>query len=260
MHAHLVPTSPRSSAMRERLRYAIAACASLGSAAMRFSARAAIVLAAGLLVAATEPALAAKPRSERPASVILVLGDSISAGYGLEAGQGWVDLLAARLHRDGYPERVVNASISGDTTAGGRARLPALLHEYRPAVVIVELGANDGLRGSDLSAMRSNLDAMVKDAQAARARVLILGMKMPPNYGPAYTREFDAIFADVARARNAALVPWLFDGFGTDLAQFQADHIHPLAAAEPRILDNVWPALRPLIGKRVDAAPRGSAR
>jgi acyl-CoA thioesterase-1 len=135
-----------------------------------------------------------------------------------------------------------------------------LLREYRPAIVILELGANDGLRGSDLSMTRSNLDAMVKDAQAARARVLVLGMKVPPNYGPAYTREFDAIFADVARARNAALVPWLFDGFGADLTQFQADHIHPLAAAEPRILDNVWPALLPLIGKRADAAPRRSAR
>lgn len=247
MHARHVHLPPRLRARSERPRWDI-------------TARALVVFAAGLLIATAEPAVAAKPRTERPAPVILVVGDSISAGYGLEAGQGWVELLAARLRRDGHPERVVNASISGDTTAGGRARLPALLREYRPAIVILELGANDGLRGSDLSMTRSNLDAMVKDAQAARARVLVLGMKVPPNYGPAYTREFDAIFADVARARNAALVPWLFDGFGTDLAQFQADHIHPLAAAEPRILDNVWPALLPLIGKRADAAPRRSAR
>ena len=215
---------------------------------------------ATLLLAATHFAVAVKPHAGVAEPVILVVGDSISAGYGLEAGQGWVDLLAARLRHGGYPQRVVNASISGDTTAGGRARLPALLRQYRPAIVILELGANDGLRGSDLAAMRGNLDAMVKEAQEAGARVLVLGMKMPPNYGPAYTREFGSIFAEVAHARNASLVPWLFDGFGTDLSQFQADHIHPVAAAEPRILDNVWPALLPLIGERADAARRRGTR
>lgn len=203
----------------------------------------------GLFATAPPPAGAAPLPGERTAPVILIVGDSISAGYGLEAGQGWVDLLAARLRREGFPQRVVNASISGDTTAGGRARLPPLLREYRPAIVVVELGGNDGLRGSDLAATRANLAAIVKDAQAARAQVLLLGMKLPPNYGPSYVRDFDAMFADVARARGAVLVPWLFAGFGENLALFQPDRIHPLAAAQPQILDNVWPELAPLLAK-----------
>ena len=182
--------------------------------------------------------------------VLLVVGDSISAGYGLAKGQGWVDLLAARLAQQGRHERVINASISGDTTAGGRARLAALLREHRPAIVVIELGGNDALRGGDLEATRANLDAMVAAVQAAHARPLILGMKIPPNYGASYSRAFDALFADVAKARRVPLVPYLFEGFGDDLALFQADRVHPSAAAQPRILDNVWPALAPLFARK----------
>ena len=188
--------------------------------------------------------------AQAPAAVLLVLGDSISASYGLAKGEGWVDLLAARLEEKGYRERVVNASISGDTTAGGRARLPALLREHRPSIVVIELGGNDALRGGNLQATRENLDAMVAAVQAARAKPLIVGMKVPPNYGASYARTFDGLFTEVAKARRAPVVPYVFEGFGEDLAQFQADRIHPGAAAQARILDNVWPALVPLLTRR----------
>jgi acyl-CoA thioesterase I len=181
--------------------------------------------------------------------VLLVVGDSVSAGYGLASGEGWVELLASKLKAEGYPQRVVNASISGDTTAGGRTRLPPLLKQHRPAVVVIELGGNDALRGGNLGATRANLDAMVAAAQAAGAKVLIVGMQLPPNYGPAYVKQFGALFDDVAKERKAAIVPYVFDGFGDDLAQFQADRIHPTAAAQARILANVWPALTPLLRK-----------
>jgi acyl-CoA thioesterase I len=184
------------------------------------------------------------------APLLLVVGDSVSAGYGLAAGESWVDLLAAKLKAEGYPQRVINASISGDTTAGGRTRLPALLKQHRPAVVVIELGGNDALRGGNLAATRANLDAMVAAAQDAGAKVLVVGMQLPPNYGPTYVRQFAAMFADVAKARNAAVVPYVFEGFGEDLAQFQPDRIHPVAAAQPRILANIWPALAPLLRKR----------
>ena len=203
------------------------------------------VLACVVLVA---PASAA-PAQPKAAPVLLVVGDSISAGYGLAPGEGWVDRLAARLRDRGYRERVVNASISGDTTAGGRARLPALLREHRPSIVVIELGGNDALRGGSLDATRANLDAMVKAAKDAHAKVLLVGMQVPPNYGAAYARRFEALFADVATSNRVALVPYLFAGFAEDLAQFQADRIHPKAEAEPRILDNVWPALLPLLRK-----------
>ena len=184
------------------------------------------------------------------APVVLVLGDSISAGYGLAQGEGWVTLLSQRLAHDGYRERVVNASISGDTTAGGRARLPALLAEHRPSIVVIELGGNDALRGGNLDATRANLDAIVVAVQAAHAKPLIVGITVPPNYGATYARRFEALFTDVAKARRAALVPYVFAGFGDDLAQFQADRIHPTAAAQARMLDNVWPALAPLLARR----------
>jgi acyl-CoA thioesterase-1 len=205
----------------------------------------AFVLACILLAA---PAFAATP-PPKAAPLLLVVGDSISAGYGLAPGESWVDLLATRLHEHGYRERVVNASISGDTTAGGRARLPALLREHRPAIVVIELGGNDALRGGNLDATRANLDAIVDAALGAHAKVLLLGMQVPPNYGSAYARRFEMLFADVAKAKRVAVVPYLFAGFGDDLAQFQLDRIHPKAEAEPRILDNVWPALLPLLGK-----------
>ena len=181
--------------------------------------------------------------------VLLVVGDSVSAGYGLSSGQGWVDLLGKKLATEGYKYRVVNASISGDTTAGGRARLPALLAQHKPAVVIVELGGNDALRGGRLATTRENLDAMVAASQRAGAKVLVLGMEIPPNYGPAYAREFKDAFATVATARKVPLVPSLFAGFGEDLALFQADRIHPTAQAQARLLDNVWPQLVALLRK-----------
>ena len=194
-------------------------------------------------------AIAVGARAAVAPQVLLVVGDSISAGYGLPKGSGWVDLLAARIEAQRLPFRVVNASITGDTTAGGRARLPALLAQHRPAVVVVELGGNDGLRGGSLKATRDNLDAMVGDVQKAGARALLVGMRLPPNYGPAYTREFDALFAEVAHSRRAAFVPFLFAGFGESDEWFQPDRIHPTMAAQTMLLDNVWPALAPLLGK-----------
>jgi acyl-CoA thioesterase-1 len=194
-------------------------------------------------------ALASAGARAADAPVLLVVGDSISAGYGLSAGEVWVDLLASRLGDSGYRYRVVNASVSGDTTAGGRARMPALLKQHRPAVVVVELGGNDALRGGNLLATRSNLDTLVKDAQAAGATVLIACMQLPPNYGPAYVRQFNALFGDVAKERKAALVPYVFEGFGEDLSHFQPDRIHPTAAAQRKILDNVWPTLVTLLRK-----------
>ena len=182
------------------------------------------------------------------APVVLVVGDSISAGYGLPSGAGWVALLQKKLSEAHFPHRVVNASISGDTTAGGRDRLPALLKQHRPAVTVIELGGNDGLRGGSLDAMRDNLDAMIVEAQKAGSRALVVGIRLPPNYGPAYTQRFAAIFADVARAHKAAVVPFLFEGFGENNAMFQPDGIHPTAAVQGKLLDNVWPELEPLLG------------
>jgi len=202
----------------------------------------------GLLVAAL--ALAATPRAhaDTAAPVLLVVGDSVSAAYGLPAGTGWVELLGVRLAANHFPHRVVNASVTGDTSAGGRARLPALLARHKPAIVVLELGGNDGLRGGNLAATRDNLAAMVAAVKQAGAKVLIVGMKVPPNYGPAYVREFDALFASVAKAQKVPLVPFFFEGFGERNEMFQPDRIHPSIAAQPLLLDNVWPALRPLLG------------
>lgn len=182
--------------------------------------------------------------------VILVVGDSLSAEYGLPAGTGWVALLQQRLAAQKRPHRVVNASISGDTTAGGRSRLPAALRTHKPAIVILELGGNDALRGLPLASTRDNLQAMVKAAQAAGAKVLIAGMQVPPNYGAAYGREFAELFAQVAKPARAALVPFLLKGVADRpdaMDWFQPDRIHPLAKAHPQMLDNVWDALKPLL-------------
>jgi acyl-CoA thioesterase I len=192
-------------------------------------------------------AIGAEPLRAADAPALLVVGDSISAGFGLASGEGWVNLLIAKLKAEGFGYRVVNASISGDTTAGGRARLPALLKQHHPAIVVIELGGNDALRGGDLATTRANLDAMVSSAQSADAKVLIVGMQLPPNYGAAYVREFNALFGEVAKNHKTAIVPFVFNGFGDDLSQFQADRVHPTAAAQSRILANVWPALRPLL-------------
>jgi acyl-CoA thioesterase-1 len=186
--------------------------------------------------------------AQAAAPVILIVGDSISAGYGLPAGAGWTTLLQQRLEAEHFLHRVVNASSSGDTTAGGRARLAALLARHHPAVTIIELGGNDGLRGGNLDALRGNLDAMAAMAQKAGSQVLLVGMRLPPNYGPAYVQRFDATFADVAKARKIALVPFMFDGFGENNTLFQPDRVHPTATAQPKLLDNVWRELRPLLG------------
>lgn len=208
----------------------------------RHARRAAIAIAIGL-------ATVAPVRADPNASVLLVVGDSLSAGYGIAKGTGWVDLLTARIDAQRLPWRIVNASISGDTTAGGRARLPSLLAQHKPAVVIVELGANDGLRGGNLRSTKDNLDAMIAAVRKSGAKPIVIGMKLPPNYGPAYTREFDALFGEVARANNAALVPFFFAGFAESEEWFQQDRVHPTAAAQSKLLDNVWPVLSPLLAK-----------
>jgi acyl-CoA thioesterase-1 len=186
--------------------------------------------------------------AQAAAPVILIVGDSISAGYGLPAGAGWPALLQQRLAAEHFPHRVVNASISGDTTAGGRARLSGLLEANRPAITVIELGGNDGLRGGNLDAMAGNLDAMTAAAQKAGSRVLIVGIRVPPNYGGDYGRRFAAIYAEVAAKHKTALVPFFFEGFGDDNSMFQPDRIHPVATAQTKLLDNVWTVLKPMLG------------
>ncbi len=186
------------------------------------------------------------------ATTILVVGDSLSAEYGLQRGTGWVALLEKRLAAERIRAQVVNASISGETTAGGRTRLPALLRERKPDVVILELGANDALRGLPLESTQANLAAMAHAAAQAGARVLIVGMQVPPNYGRRYSDQFAALFATVAHAEGAALVPFMLKGVADAAhaeALFQPDRIHPLASAHPTILANIWPTLRTLLPK-----------
>jgi acyl-CoA thioesterase-1 len=201
----------------------------------------------GLAVAAAGES-AAKTSSRR--GPLLVVGDSLSAEYGLARGSGWVALLQQRLAREKIAIDVVNASISGDTTSGGRSRLPALLAQHKPGIVIIELGGNDALRGLPLNMTQANLLAMVQAAKAAGASVLLLGMQLPPNYGQKYAQDFANLFASVAKAEGAALVPLFLagvaDGSDTD-KMFQPDRIHPNAQAQPRMLENVWPGLKPLL-------------
>lgn len=186
--------------------------------------------------------------------VLLVLGDSLSAEYGLPRDTGWVKLLAdklAALERGGGAQySVVNASISGETTSGGRTRLPALLAQHRPAIVVIELGGNDALRGLPLAVMRENLNAMVTASRKAGARVLLVGVRVPPNYGRDYTERFFGMFAEVAREQKAALAPFLLDGFADNWDLFQGDRIHPTVKAQQKMLDNVWPHLAPLLATR----------
>jgi acyl-CoA thioesterase I len=186
-----------------------------------------------------------RARADQP--VILVFGDSLSAGYGLPSGSGWVHLLQQRLQRDKYNYRVVNASISGETTVGGRNRLADALEQYRPRIVILELGANDGLRGQSVQTMQDNLAHLVQVSQAAGAKVVLVGMQIPPNYGPDYTKKFRAAFATVARQTGAALVPFLMEGFADRREMFQPDGVHPTVEAQQTMLNNIWPKLRPLL-------------
>ena len=207
---------------------------------------AAAALAAGLAAPAAHAQTASQP-SGSAARTLLVVGDSLSAEYGLARGTGWVPLLAKRMSEQ-YPNyRVVNASISGDTTSGGVARLPALLERHRPSIVVLELGSNDALRGLSLQMTEQNLRGMAQRARQAGARVLIVGMQIPPNYGRDYTQRFAALFPAVAKAEQAGLVPFLMDGMAADRAMFQADGIHPNEQAQPALLDNVWAALRPML-------------
>jgi len=184
-----------------------------------------------------------------PARIILVVGDSLSAAYGIPVEQGWVALLQQRLDAGDYPYRLVNASISGDTTANARARLPAALAEHAPAVVMLALGGNDGLRGLSLAEMKTNLVAMIEDARAAGARVLLIGVQLPPNYGPRYTQGFEAIYRELAADCELSLLPSLVDGIGTERALMQADGLHPNVDAQPLIRDRIWTALLPLLDR-----------
>jgi len=184
--------------------------------------------------------------SGKPA-VILVFGDSLSAEYGLPRNTGWVKLLSDRLAKEAPQYSVVNASISGETTSGGRTRLPQLLQQHRPAVVVLQLGANDGLRGLPLKSMGENLAAMIRSSRSAGARVLLIGVRIPPNYGREYSERFAGAFAQLARDEKVALVPFLLEGFAENLDYFQDDRIHPNERAQPRMLDAVWPQLAPLL-------------
>lgn len=181
------------------------------------------------------------------AATIMVWGDSLSAGYGLKAGEAWPTLLQTRLEAQGFRHRVVNGSVSGETSAGGRSRLPAALAQHKPDIVILELGANDGLRGLPPNLLAQNLEAMIAESGKVGAKVLLIGMQMPPNYGPAYTRRFSQTFADVARDTNTPLVPFLLEGFGDRAELFLPDGIHPTAAAQHIILDTVWAGLHPML-------------
>jgi acyl-CoA thioesterase I len=196
-------------------------------------------------------AQAQTPSSSAP--VVLIVGDSLSAEYGLRRGSGWVALLQAEIDRQGPAARVVNASISGDTTSGGRSRLAALLRQHRPQVVVIELGGNDALRGLPLTMTQDNLSDMTRQAKAAGARVLLLGMEMPPNYGTQYSEAFKRVYTQVAKTQSVALVPFFLTGVADakdPLALFQSDRIHPNEQAQPIMMRNVWPALRRLLASR----------
>jgi acyl-CoA thioesterase-1 len=208
--------------------------------------RSILILLCVWLAAAPGPAGGAP--AQQP--VLLVYGDSLSAGYGVAVEKGWVSLLTSRLQQQGYGFRVVNASVSGETTTGGLARLPHALAVHRPSIVILELGANDGLRGLPLDTTHSNLDAMLSLAKADGRTVVLLGMQMPPNYGERYTQGFAALYPDAARRHHAALVPFMLSGVADHPALMQADGLHPNERGHAVVLDNVWPVLKPLLVKK----------
>lgn len=196
------------------------------------------------------------PLAARSAQTILVMGDSISTGYGLPVDAGWVHLLRQRIEKLAPNYRVVNASISGETAAGGRRRIEAALEQHRPDVVVLELGGNDGLRGARIESLQADLDAMITASLKRKARVVLVGMRMPPNYGTDYVNRFERIYADLASKHRVALVPFLFEGFGERHDMFQSDGIHPTRAAQPLMLETVWKALEPLVTKRQSAPAR----
>ena len=199
-----------------------------------------LTVVAFLTLAATASAYSA-PKN------VLVVGDSLSAEYGIARGAGWVALLEQKLKAEKIAAKVVNASISGETTSGGRARLPALIKQHRPDIVVIELGANDGLRGLPVPSAEANLRAMIAMAQENKARVLLVGMRMPPNYGRAYTERFFTMFETVAKSTRSSLVPFMLDGVADKPTLFQQDRLHPTAQAHPIILKNIWPQFSALI-------------
>lgn len=203
------------------------------------------VIGVGLLLGGLGAAQAAAPKT------VLVLGDSLSAAHNIPVESGWVNLLDGRLRNMVPMWTAVNASISGETSLSGRLRLPALLQKYHPAVLVLELGANDGLQGLPLPALRDNLAAMIAMAQKRQIRVLLLGIELPVNYGPQYRDGLRAIYADLARTRHVALVPFLLDGVALDPALMQDDGLHPVASAEPKVLETVWRQLQPLLQNHV---------
>ena len=192
--------------------------------------------------------LAALPAAAR-AATILVFGDSLSAGYGIAQDRAWAHLLEKRLRDEGFNYKVANASISGETTTGGASRIAGALTAHKPQIVVLELGANDGLRGQSVEVIKRNLDAMIEASRRAKAEVLLVGMRLPPNYGTAYTEKFQQVYADLARSRKTAFVPFLFDGFAEDARMFQSDRVHPTAEAQAIMLDTVWKGLKPLLRK-----------
>ncbi|CRM41779.1 MULTISPECIES: arylesterase [Pseudomonas] len=181
------------------------------------------------------------------AGTVLIVGDSISAGFGLDTRKGWVALLEQRLKQEGFDDKVVNASISGDTSAGGLARLPAALAAHKPDVVVIELGGNDGLRGQPPAQLKQNLASMIQASQDSGAKVLLLGMQIPPNYGKRYVDAFARVFGEVAEEKKVALVPFFLEGVGGHSDLMQADGLHPAVAAQGKLLENVWPTLKPLL-------------
>lgn len=187
------------------------------------------------------------PSAHSASKTILVLGDSLSAEYGIQRGSGWVTLLEKQMNKEGISASVVNASISGETTSGGRTRLPALLDRHKPSIVIIELGANDALRGMPLSSSEDNLRSMIQAAKKADADPLLVGMKIPPNYGREYTERFSASYTKVAKDTNVPLVPFFLEGVAQNPALFQSDRLHPTAEAQPVMFNNVWPYLKPLL-------------
>ncbi|WP_175777006.1 arylesterase [Burkholderia anthina] len=219
----------------------------------RWKRRAALTALMGTLLAATVPApaaTAAAPSSGQP--VLVVLGDSLSAEYGLPRDTGWVALLRQRLATGRVDYSVANASVSGDTTSGGRARLPAVLQRLKPSIVVVELGSNDALRGVPLATTEQNLRDIIADARHAHAKVVLVGMYVPANYGPDYTQKFHAVYTRLSKELDVPLVPFLLAGIENKPEMFQSDQMHPTQQAQGVLLDNVWPALKPLLGK-----PRG---
>ncbi len=196
--------------------------------------------------------LACESVASAPQPTLLVFGDSLSAAYGLRTDQGWVALLQERLQTEGYGYTVVNASVSGETTTGGRSRLPRALEQHKPAVVVLELGANDGLRGLPLATAKSNLDAMITTIEKAGAKVLLVGILIPPNYGPKYSQGFSEMYRELARDRKLPFVPFLLDGVALDPQLMQDDGYHPKAEGEPRVLENVWQHLSPLLERQAN--------